>query len=129
MVLIISNCIKTYRVKFSQVEKGARFILYMNKKIVVWIAGILSLGGIYFLLVVPGYYLWCYFAEFTNPLRHEYLQGIALSGFMSAAFWLPVSILLVFAKSIVTRKLFIAGVAPIIILGALFLALNLSVII
>jgi len=96
----------------------------MSRKIAAYIAGILSLGRIYFLLIAPSYYLWNYLTESTNPLRHEYIQGIILSGFMSAAFWLPVAILLFFAKNIVTRKIFIAGVVPIIILGALFLAMN-----
>ena len=96
----------------------------MSQKIAACIAGILSLGGIYYSLIVPCGFFWNYLSELTNPSRHEYIQGIFLSECISAVFWLPVPILLLFAKNLVPRKILLAGVAPIFLLSIFFLAVN-----
>jgi hypothetical protein len=49
-----------------------------------------GIGGFYFLFVAAQY-LFNYFSEPANPLRREYLQGIALSLVFATPFWLAVS--------------------------------------
>ena len=49
-----------------------------------------GVGGLYF-VVVAAQYLLSYFSEAENPLRHEYLQGFALSLVFATPFWLAVS--------------------------------------
>lgn len=49
-----------------------------------------GVGGFYFLFV-SARYLFNYYSEAANPLRHEYLQGVALSLVFATPFWLAVS--------------------------------------
>jgi len=95
-----------------------------SKRIAASLSAFLSIGGMYYLIVEPARFLWEYFTFPNNPSRHEYLQGVVLSCYTSAAFWLPVSFLLLYARKVVPRRLLIAGLLPAILLCFLFLAMN-----
>lgn len=47
-------------------------------------------GGVYF-LVVSAYYAVSYHMEPSNPIRHEYLQGMAIALLLALPFWLVAS--------------------------------------
>ena len=53
----------------------------------IFLAGV---GGLYFIFVAAQY-LFSYFSEAANPMRHEYLQGVVISLVFSTPFWLAVS--------------------------------------
>jgi len=72
-------------------------------KILKILIAIISIGGIYFTLAVPAYYLSKYYLEKINPLRHEYLQGVVLSFIIGFWFWLTVAILLIIIRLIVYK--------------------------
>lgn len=57
-----------------------------------WVSLILlaAIGGLYFAFAATQY-LFSYFSEAVNPLRHEYLQGVVISLVFSTPFWLAVS--------------------------------------
>lgn len=57
-----------------------------------WVSLILlaAIGGLYFAFAAAQY-LFSYFSEAANPLRHEYLQGFAISLVFATPFWLAVS--------------------------------------
>lgn len=62
----------------------------MKKYIWMLLSSIAIIGGLYFVGVCSNY-LFSYFSEPTNALRHEYLQGAAIAIMLSIPFWLAAS--------------------------------------
>jgi hypothetical protein len=58
----------------------------IRNKVVLYATGVFACGGIWFTLVMAKYGL-SYFVEHSNPLRHEYLEGVYLSLMFSLPFW------------------------------------------
>lgn len=62
----------------------------MKQTIWMVLAGLAVVGGLFFVGVCFNY-LFSYFTEPGNSLRHEYLQSVAIAVMLSIPFWLVAS--------------------------------------
>jgi hypothetical protein len=70
-----------------------------------------GIGGLYFLFIAAQY-IFTYFAEPDNSLRHEYLQGAAIASGLSVPFWLMVSVCTYFYRKALPKPWFVVLNVP-----------------
>ena len=100
------------------------------KDIIIYFVLLLALaGGIFFSFILVAYYLYEYFTDVANTLRHEYLEGVFLSLYMSSPFWFVVSVIAFFIRKEISKKIFWLINAPFIIVAMTFTLMNVYIII
>jgi hypothetical protein len=79
----------------------------MKRKVCIAVAAMAGIGALFFVGVSANYAL-SYFTEPANPLRHEYLQGVAIAASLSIPFWLVASASLLPVRDSVPRIAYLA---------------------
>jgi hypothetical protein len=95
----------------------------MKIKLLLILATLGVAGGLFF-LVVCLIYLLSYFSEVGNPLRHEYLQGVAIAVMLSIPFWLVASGSMYPVKNAVPRIIYLITNIVTGIVSGLFIIAN-----
>ena len=81
-----------------------------------------------FLSCVAAYYLFGYFSNSSSDVRHEYLEGVALSLLISLPFWVLVSCFTFPIRSTLDRKIYWALNIPAVLLLASYGLANIYVV-
>ena len=90
------------------------------------LATIIGLG----LLLYGATFLYSYIVDdVKNPVRHEYLEGMALCIFISFPFWLLASIAIFFVRKEIPKWAYILWNSPLIILLTTFIGLLLYIVV
>ena len=96
----------------------------MKNKIFTTLSCIAGIGGLYFLGVLIKYLI-SYFSEPNNPLRHEYLQGVAISLLISMPFWIIASASMILIKDIIPTFIYRCVNTVTVLICCMFLLANL----
>lgn len=70
------------------------------------LAGLALLGGLFF-FGLSFNYLFSYFSEPGNSLRHEYLQGVVIAVMLSIPFWLVASGTMFQIRTVIPRSAYL----------------------
>jgi len=95
----------------------------MKTKLLLILATLAVAGGLFFLGVSLNY-VYSYLSEPGNPLRHEYLQGVAIAVMLSIPFWLVASGSMCFVKTSVLRVIYLGTNIITAIVCGLFIIAN-----
>ncbi|MBI4745791.1 MAG: hypothetical protein HY786_04440 [Deltaproteobacteria bacterium] len=96
-----------------------------QKKLALFIAALLAIGGLSFSLIMPAQTLYTYWSGTQNELRHEYFLVIFYSLLISDVFWCLVALCLGFAKTLISKRILWAGIAPALVLTSGFALMGL----
>ncbi len=87
------------------------------------LSGLAVLGGLFFVGVCFNY-LFSYYSEPGNSLRHEYLQGAAIAVMLAIPFWLVASGAMFQIRSVVPKMVLLGTNTTTGIVCVLFLLAN-----
>ncbi|WP_026970834.1 hypothetical protein [Aliagarivorans marinus] len=94
----------------------------IKPKIWIVLAALALTGGLVFFGIAGKFYLSFLFDTDANPMRHEYLIGVALSVMLSIPFWVSASGFIYPIRAMVPKSLFWGvNITTILTVGAFFL--------